>query len=511
MKIILLVIVLELHWPVLRALFTVEMAKTLYLAEFGNTVKMECRFPTGGSLDSINVYWHRMLSNGSEYEVYTLLNGNEDLQSQHPEYKGRAHMKPDLLRMGRAELEISNVKISDSGSYRCLIKMGGADYKQATLSVKAPYKIKTHVKELPKNADHKDAELSCESEGYPPVQVLWRDGNDQDLSKKASSKHSVTADQLFHISSLLIVNASSNNTYHCILWNETMEETYNASLRIPADIKTVDPPIADGVSSTAYWTTVAILLVTIVMVGLIILMWKKKIKCSLLRAMSQRHPEEENEVNIHINTNEDDGSLQQIENLRELLKAKYTASSISDWGIGEWHSGFCEQFLPQRLVNSDGQTQPLTTLIPQPKGALLLEGDPLSGKSRLCRALAAMWADSTGEDTFSARECELVVLLQCEGSIGNIYEEMIRQLLPEKRFSEADLEAILMDHFNTLLILDGYSKGNTTLDESLRSLIREGYSIRILVTSLPEGCEHIVDCFGSVLKLQSGVAADIFL
>ncbi|KAK6494252.1 programmed cell death 1 ligand 1-like, partial [Huso huso] len=198
------------------ALFTVEMTKTLYLAEFGNTVKMECRFKMEGSLDSINVYWHHMLSNGSEYEVYTLLNGKQDLQSQHPEYKGRVHMKPDLLRMGRAELEISNVKISDSGSYRCLIKMGGADYKQATLSVKG-----------------KHAELSCESEGYPPVQVLWRDGNDQDLSKKASSKHSVTADQLFHISSLLIVNASSNNTYHCIFWNETMEETYNASLRIP--------------------------------------------------------------------------------------------------------------------------------------------------------------------------------------------------------------------------------------------------------------------------------------
>ncbi|XP_058853289.1 programmed cell death 1 ligand 1-like isoform X3 [Acipenser ruthenus] len=130
------VLLLVTHYPFSTALFTVEMAKTLYLAEFGNTVKMECRFPTGGSLDSINVYWHRMLSNGSEYEVYTLLNGNQDLQSQHPEYKGRVHMKPDLLRKGRAELEISNVKISDSGSYRCLIKMGGADYKQATLSVK---------------------------------------------------------------------------------------------------------------------------------------------------------------------------------------------------------------------------------------------------------------------------------------------------------------------------------------------------------------------------------------
>ncbi|MGH0133275.1 UNVERIFIED_CONTAM: hypothetical protein FKN15_039732 [Acipenser sinensis] len=132
------VLLLVTHYPFSTALFTVEMAKTLYLAEFGNTVKMECRFPTGGSLDSINVYWHRMLSNGSEYEVYTLLNGNQDLQSQHPEYKERVYMKPDLLRKGRAELEISNVKISDSGSYRCLIKMGGADYKQATLSVKGP-------------------------------------------------------------------------------------------------------------------------------------------------------------------------------------------------------------------------------------------------------------------------------------------------------------------------------------------------------------------------------------
>ncbi|XP_041113561.1 programmed cell death 1 ligand 1-like [Polyodon spathula] len=299
MKMILLVVVLAFHWPVLRALFTVEMIKTLYLAEFGNTVKMECRFPTGGSLDSINVYWHRMLSNGSEYEVYTLVNGNEDLQSQHPVYKGRAHMKPDLLRKGRAELEISNVKISDSGSYRCLIKMGGADYKHATLSVTAPYKIKTHVKELPKNADHKDAELSCESEGYPPVKVLWKDGNDQDLSKKATSKHSVTADQLFHISSLLIVSASTNNTYHCILWNETMEETYNASLRIPADIKTVDPAIADGLRSNAYWAAVVIVLMTIITAGVIILMLKKKIKCSQLRAVLRRYLNEENEAHIN--------------------------------------------------------------------------------------------------------------------------------------------------------------------------------------------------------------------
>ncbi|XP_041126121.1 programmed cell death 1 ligand 1-like [Polyodon spathula] len=229
------VLLLIAHYPFSTALFTVEMAKTFYLAEFGKTVKMECIFPTRGSLDSIDVYWHHILSNGSEYEVYTLVNGNEDLQSQHPEYKGRAHMKPDLLRKGRAVLQVSNVKISDSGSYRCLIKMGGADYKHATLSVKASYRnIKTKViNKL--SASGRYTELRCQAEGFPLAEVQWRDEKGHPLSA-ANTTHGVSADGIYIVTSVIKLNTSYNENYTCNFRNDTVNENSSAILYVSGTV-----------------------------------------------------------------------------------------------------------------------------------------------------------------------------------------------------------------------------------------------------------------------------------
>ncbi|XP_033870050.3 programmed cell death 1 ligand 1-like isoform X1 [Acipenser ruthenus] len=272
------VLLLVTHYPFSTALFTVEMAKTLYLAEFGNTVKMECRFPTGGSLDSINVYWHRMLSNGSEYEVYTLLNGNQDLQSQHPEYKGRVHMKPDLLRKGRAELEISNVKISDSGSYRCLIKMGGADYKQATLSVKASYRnIETKVTNK-LSASGRYIGLRCQAEGFPLAEVIWRDGKGHPLSA-ANTTHGVSADGLYIVTSVIKLNTSYNENYTCTFRNDTVNENSSAFLYV-ADLMETDESEDAVAGSIFLWSLLTAFVICGLVAFIYIRFWKKsKFKC----------------------------------------------------------------------------------------------------------------------------------------------------------------------------------------------------------------------------------------
>nr|XP_025036519.1 programmed cell death 1 ligand 1-like isoform X2 [Pelodiscus sinensis] len=137
---ILLILILQLQLYLIRAFFTVEVPQQLYIAKYGSNVTMECRFPVDGQLNlkDLRVSWAKKeLQDQKSKEVYTLQKGEEDLKSQHSDYRGRATLLHDKLNLGYSVLQITNVKLMDAGSYRCLIDYRGADYKYITLKVKA--------------------------------------------------------------------------------------------------------------------------------------------------------------------------------------------------------------------------------------------------------------------------------------------------------------------------------------------------------------------------------------
>lgn len=124
------------------ALFTVEVPQQLYTAEYGSNVTMECRFPVNGSVDLglLTVIWEQKRQGGLQSkEVYTFHNGKALRPSQHPDYRGRASLLLTELKSGRAILQITNVKITDAGSYLCLIDYQGVDYKYIDLEVKGEW------------------------------------------------------------------------------------------------------------------------------------------------------------------------------------------------------------------------------------------------------------------------------------------------------------------------------------------------------------------------------------
>lgn len=103
---------------------------------------MECRFPVNGSLnlELLSVVWEQKRQGQLESrDVYTLRNGKALLSSQHRDYMGRAALLHKELKSGRALLQITNVKITDAGSYLCLIDYQGADYKYITLEIKGQW------------------------------------------------------------------------------------------------------------------------------------------------------------------------------------------------------------------------------------------------------------------------------------------------------------------------------------------------------------------------------------
>lgn len=117
------------------ALFTVEAPKSLYTAELGSNVTMECVFPVNGKLKfrDLSVIWEK--KDEVRKDVYILLKGKEDSGSQHSDFQGRIKLLKENLDFGQSLLQISNVKLRDAGLYHCLIEYGGADYKTINLKV----------------------------------------------------------------------------------------------------------------------------------------------------------------------------------------------------------------------------------------------------------------------------------------------------------------------------------------------------------------------------------------
>nr|XP_035940036.1 programmed cell death 1 ligand 1 isoform X3 [Halichoerus grypus] len=115
--------------------FTITVSKDLYVVEYGGNVTMECKFPIEKQLNllALIVYWEM-----EDKKIIQFVNGKEDLQVQHSSYSRRAQLLKDQLFLGKAALQITDVKLQDAGVYCCLIGYGGADYKRITLKVHEP-------------------------------------------------------------------------------------------------------------------------------------------------------------------------------------------------------------------------------------------------------------------------------------------------------------------------------------------------------------------------------------
>ncbi|XP_025939364.1 programmed cell death 1 ligand 1 isoform X2 [Apteryx rowi] len=225
----LLLYIFVFHWHFLNALFTVEAPQSLYTVEYGSNVTMECTFPVNGQLKfrDLSVSWEK--KDEFRKEVYVLLKGEEDFSSQHSDFKGRIKLLKDKLNFGQSLLQITDVKLRDAGFYRCLIDYRGADYKMINLKVKAPYRT---INQGVVSTGDKEWKLTCQSEGYPKAEVIWQNEKYQDLTDKANTSYEAGDDQLYRVTSTLTIKSRADEFFHCIFWNEELQENTSAILYV---------------------------------------------------------------------------------------------------------------------------------------------------------------------------------------------------------------------------------------------------------------------------------------
>ncbi|XP_065600352.1 programmed cell death 1 ligand 2-like [Cyrtonyx montezumae] len=236
---------------------------------------MECRFPVNGSLNLglLNVVWEQKRQGQLESrDVYTLHSGKALLSSQHRDYMGRAALLHNKLKLGQAILQITNIKITDAGSYLCLIDYQGADYKYITLEVKASYRI-INTQEIRKWNEDKIAFI-CQSEGFPLAEVFWQNEKNFSLSRSANTTYTATADGLYNVTSILTINQNMNENYSCIFWNKELNENTSAYIYSLALMSTQ----YDGQKSLVLFILATCVTVLVLLSALIIFHKRKSFK-----------------------------------------------------------------------------------------------------------------------------------------------------------------------------------------------------------------------------------------
>ncbi|XP_076019665.1 uncharacterized protein LOC143010939 isoform X2 [Genypterus blacodes] len=503
-----LILVLQvLFQPCLSEFFTVVAERNTYNAEFGGEVVMGCRFqpvqnPQTNPDSGLTVTWH-WVSNALTREVFRLDNGVENLASQDPEYRGRARLLTEELSGGWAKLQLSKLRIGDSGRYQCQVQRGAADYKSITLVVKAPYRSITPDILTPAEENWKL--LRCRSEGFPLSSVQWHDGNSQKLHSNTTSIQ--TSEKLFQVASQIRVSARDRNNYTCVFTNDGYSETFN----IPEDVST--PPARNDALTIALCTSAALLALIVA-----VLSYRRRKGARCYTAACTENLLENNQANptaaaACLDKGEEEEAViineavGRGETLGELLRAHYSGFSFNAEARREW-GRFCVEELPQKLQNSKGKPVSLQALIPEAGEALLLEGPPESGKTTAAQILVSSWVEGpthTFSKLLDPSGLQLLFYVDCTKVKGDLYREVRTQLSLWGTFpTEDELGAALCRGGDALLVLDGYREGTQEFDESLRRFLRDRGDCRVLVTACTGHCPHLRETVGTagLLKLQ---------
>ncbi|KAM9793378.1 programmed cell death 1 ligand 1-like isoform 2-T3 [Syngnathus typhle] len=307
---------------------TVDAERVSYSAQMGGEVLMGCHFYplSPHPYEDLIVAWYWRFR-ASIHLVSFLESGLEQDSSQHPDFKGRARLLTEEIKDGRAVLQLSRLRINDSGNYECVVrKRNGVNSKDIKLSVTAPYK--TVTKTISKTVTGGKLVLNCQSEGYPMSTVAWEDGHGRNLNGITSVV--TTEEGLYRITSGIQVGSSQKNNYTCRFDSSSTSATF----LIPDETQ---KPEENTNTAVLIGTCIGIVLVLVIVR---ILCWQK----GLSRKKQKISREQREEEDISIFT-EDCKVNQQLEVLKDPQ-----AGNSSD-AETRWKSGAARmQELPRRLL-----------------------------------------------------------------------------------------------------------------------------------------------------------------
>uniref|UniRef100_UPI0037E813CC V-set domain-containing T-cell activation inhibitor 1-like n=1 Tax=Semicossyphus pulcher TaxID=241346 RepID=UPI0037E813CC len=194
------------------------------VALVGNDAILPCQLEPAADAVNVILEWGRL--DLKPRFVHLWHEGQNRLVSQNPSYRGRTSLSIDKLKHGDLSLTLFKVKLSDSGTYRCLIpKMNKESAVELIVgSVSSPVIAGINI------SSDREA-LQCESKGwYPEPEMLWLDGEGNLLS--AGPTETVRGpDGLYTVSSRLTVEERHSSSFTCRVQQKNINQTRETHLQ----------------------------------------------------------------------------------------------------------------------------------------------------------------------------------------------------------------------------------------------------------------------------------------
>ncbi|XP_077335699.1 V-set domain-containing T-cell activation inhibitor 1 [Lithobates pipiens] len=185
------------------------------VGQINNNVILGCTF-TPDTKQSSDVLWEKVGLTGT---VYKYVNGKISLTDQNNAFKGRTSLFPTQLTTGNGSLLLSNVQLSDIGTYKCTITNSqGTGSNTLYLNVGAFTPI-TVTNTTPTT-------IRCDSPSwYPQPSVTWWNSTRGDLASQANLTNSSTTTFVPGLSVMKEVitdlrGAVADTQYTCIIQND---------------------------------------------------------------------------------------------------------------------------------------------------------------------------------------------------------------------------------------------------------------------------------------------------
>ncbi|XP_050925505.1 butyrophilin subfamily 1 member A1-like [Lates calcarifer] len=194
------------------------------IAQPGDDIILPCRLDPPISATLWTVEWTKPGLDAKYVHVHK--DGRLLHEIQNPSYYYQTRLFVDELKHGNVSMKISKVKLSDEGTYRCLIP---SVQKEASVQLIAG-SVSTPVIEVT-SGESGEVVLECESKGwYPEPEVLWLDGEGNLLS--AGPTETVRGpDDLYTVSSRVTVRRG--NSFICSVEQKIIKQVREALIHVP--------------------------------------------------------------------------------------------------------------------------------------------------------------------------------------------------------------------------------------------------------------------------------------
>ncbi|XP_044869306.1 CD276 antigen-like [Mauremys mutica] len=198
----------------------------------GQDVTLSCRFKLSSDfvLNRLRIHWH-VFRDEEGSVVHSYYDGADRLQDQEVEFKGRTKLFLQELSKGVASLNLTQVRPSDSGEYRCII-VNSQDVVIGSiiLHVSAPYEP-PQITLL--SWEEGEMTLQCKSRGgYPEAEITWHDGNGNQLNQSEPTELRRSSEGVFEVQSRLAVTGPEDSAFCCSLIHAPFNQNLSVCERV---------------------------------------------------------------------------------------------------------------------------------------------------------------------------------------------------------------------------------------------------------------------------------------